>query len=395
MSEEKYKEWVDKAFQYIVKVHDRVNQLEYVNVGSTQYITKIDGDIELVFLGHDAHEGRGVGEELDITNAKERFYKGNGDPKYWRECPEWKIWNNMERALRRVGFTEIMDNDYISDEILKKTIVTNALFFTYANDSEKALAKKLNTLLGPDIVNECMKRTGELIFEVIKPKMVICSSCSMVFEPLIKNYNAGIKYEVISLKGTSRRVMRCKHNDVTVLGIPHTSYPVPLSVAAFVRDSYLGNDIGYMISNNASHSNRVFVDNKTRIKPDRLKNIIIEDSFKKSVRKEVWTDNKSFIISPHFVVRVSSTQKGYVIIRDSQFDPKNNYSKRTINNHESIVKYLETKGYGNAGATSLGEKPFRKYEKWKKGPQFVVLSILKEIDELGPELEEIYNKKEI
>lgn len=54
-----------------------------------------------------------------------------------------------------------MDNDYISDDILKKTIVTNALFFTYANDSEKGLAKRLNTLLGPDIVNECMKLTGE------------------------------------------------------------------------------------------------------------------------------------------------------------------------------------------------------------------------------------------
>lgn len=74
MSEEKYKKWVDKVFQYIEKVYDRVNQLEYVNVGSTQYIPQVDGDIELVFLGHDAHEGRGVGEKLDITNAKNRFF---------------------------------------------------------------------------------------------------------------------------------------------------------------------------------------------------------------------------------------------------------------------------------------------------------------------------------
>ena len=390
MSEEEYKKWVDEAFQYIEEVYDRVNQLKNVNVGSTQYIPKIDGEIELVFLGHDAHEGRGENDKLDITFAKERFYKGNGDPRYWRKCPEWKIWNNMERALWRAGFTEIMENGLISEEILNKTIVTNALLFTCGG-----YAKELNTRLKQDIVNDCMKLAGKLIFDVIKPRMVICSSCPLVFEPLIKNYHADIRYEVFSLKGTSRRVMRCTHKDVTVLGIPHTSYPVPLPVAAFVRDSYLGNDIGYMISNNASHSNRVFVDNKTRIKPDRLKNIIIEDSFKKSVRKEVWTDNKSFIISPHFVVRVSSTQKGYVIIRDSQFDPKNNYSKRTINNHESIVKYLETKGYGNAGATSLGEKPFRKYAEWKQGPQHVVLSILREIEELGTELEDLYNKKEI
>ena len=73
MSGEEYKKWVDKAYQYIEDVYDRVNKLEYVNVGSTQYIPKLEGDIELVFLGHDAHEGRGVGVELDITNAKERF----------------------------------------------------------------------------------------------------------------------------------------------------------------------------------------------------------------------------------------------------------------------------------------------------------------------------------
>ena len=388
MSGEEYKKWVYKAFQYIEKVCDRVDQLKNVNVGSTQYIPKIDGEIELVFLGHDAHEGRGENDKLDITFAKERFYKGNGDPRYWRKCPEWKIWNNMERALWRAGFTEIMEKGLISEEILNKTIVTNALLFTYGG-----YAKELNTRLKQDIVNDCMKLAGELIFDVIKPRMVICSSCPLVFEPLIKNYNADIRYEVIRLEGTSRRVMRCNYNDVTVLGIPHTSYPVPLPVAAFVRDSYLGNDIVYKISNIASHSNKLLVERKTQIKPDRLKNIIIEDSFKKSVKKEVWTDNKWFVISSHFIVRVSATHNGHVLIRDCQFDSNNNYSKRTINNHESIVKYLETKGYGNAGATSLGEKPFRKYEEWKQGPQFVVLSILKEIDELGSELEEIFNKK--
>lgn len=279
MRKEDYENWVEKAFQYIEDVYDRVNKLEHVNVGSTQYIPKLEGDIELVFLGHDAHEGRGVGEKLDITNAKERFYKGNGDPRCWRECPEWKIWNNMERALQRVGFTEILDNDYISDEILKKTIVTNALFFTYANDNERGLAKKLNTLLKPDIVNECMKRTGELIFEVIKPKMVICSSCSMVFEPLIKNYNADIKYEVFSLKGTSRRVMRCKHNGVTVLGIPHTSYPVPLPVAAFVSDSYLGKDIGYTMSN-VSYASSI---NPMHLRAKELKKMIRKNGANQSI----------------------------------------------------------------------------------------------------------------
>ena len=75
MSGEEYKKWVNEAYLYISKkeVYDRVNQLKYVNVGSTQYIPKIDGNVEFVFLGHDAHEGRGDNDKLDITFAKERF----------------------------------------------------------------------------------------------------------------------------------------------------------------------------------------------------------------------------------------------------------------------------------------------------------------------------------
>lgn len=274
MSEEEYKKWVDEAFQYIEEVYDRVNQLKNVNVGSTQYIPKIDGEIELVFLGHDAHEGRGENDKLDITFAKERFYKGNGDPRYWRKCPEWKIWNNMERALWRAGFTEIMENGLISEEILNKTIVTNALLFTCGG-----YAKELNTRLKQDIVNDCMKLAGKLIFDVIKPRMVICSSCPLVFEPLIKNYHADIRYEVIRLEGTSRRVMRCNYNGVTVLGIPHTSYPVPLPVAAFVRDSYLGKDVGYTMSN-VSYASSI---NPMHLRAKELQKMISKNGAKQSI----------------------------------------------------------------------------------------------------------------
>ena len=254
MRQEKYDDWVNEAYQYIKKVYPIVSQLENVNMGSTQYISKIDGDIdiEFVFLGHDAHEGLGIGEKMDITFAKERFFEGNGNPIYWRKQKEWKIWNNIETAFRRIGFTEIMNNGFISEEKLKRTIVTNALFFNYSKANAKELNKELNKCVKADIVNECMKLTGKLIFDVIKPKMVICSSCSLVFEPLImnykKNYNKDISYKIFHLEGTKKKVMRCIYNDIIVLGIPHTSYPVPLPVAAFVRDSYLGKDVGYTMS---------------------------------------------------------------------------------------------------------------------------------------------------
>ena len=358
MSEEGYKKWVDEACQYIKDVHSVVNKLEHVNVGSTQYIPQIDGHIELMFLGHDAHEGRGVGEELDITNAKERFYKGNGDPRYWRKCPEWKIWNNMERALWKVGFTEIMENGFISDEILKKTIVTNALLFTYANDNERGLAKKLNTLLGLDIVNECMKRTGELIFEVIKPKMVICSSCSMVFEPLIKNYNADIRYEAIGLEGTRKKVMRCEYNGITVLGIPHTSYPVPQAVAAFVRDSYLGKDIGYSMSNLATIPNG-FVSNKTLFNVKHVIDVVISSQDFKLTKIENSTERYS--LSDNLLLTITKTGKGYLAIRHKTFNGKIQYPNSKYDFTERYRNILKEKGWNCDTPVWLGTKLIKDY----------------------------------
>lgn len=252
MRKDDYDKWVEEACQYIKDVSTQVSQMEKVNVGSTQYIPKLEGDIEFVFLGHDAHEGRDEGTSLviNITDVNKRFYESNGDPRCWRNDSKWKIWRNIEKAFKNIGFNEIMEEGKISEDTLNKTIVTNALLFNY-KDKAKELNAELNKLK-LDIVNECMRLAGKLIFEVIKPKMVICSSCPLVFEPLINNYkknhNADIPYEVFRLEGTRKRVMRCVvdcgvDHSVTVLGIPHTSYPVPPSVAAFVRDSYLGKDI--------------------------------------------------------------------------------------------------------------------------------------------------------
>ena len=371
MSEKEYKKWVDKAFQYIEEVYDRVNQLEYVNVGSTQYIPKIDGEIEFVFLGHDAHEGRGVGEELDITNAKERFYKGNGDPRHWRECPEWKIWNNMERALWRAGFTEIMANGFISEEILMKTIVTNALLFTYGG-----YAKELNACLKQDIVNACMRLTGTLIFEVIKPKMVICSSCPLVFEPLIKNYNADVRYEVIALEGTKKRVMRCKHNDVTVLGIPHTSYPVPLPVAAFIRDSYLGKDVGYSMSNLATMPNS-FVSDKTSF---NVKHIIdMVTSSQDFNLANIENTSERYSLSDNLLLTITKTGKGYLAIRHKTFNGKIQYPNSKYEFTERYRGILKEKGWNCDTPVWLGTKFIKDFG--HKDDE-IVTKILSEINDL-------------
>ena len=139
-----------------------------------------------------------------------------------------------------------------------------------------------------------------------------------------------------------------------------------------------------------------FEERKKQIKPDNILNSMIEDSFKRYVRKGT-IDNKWYKISPNFRVQVTSVGGGEVIIRDDKYTNGINYLQTPINNQEAIIQYLKEKGYelksDGARKTSLGHKPFRKYAEWKQGPQYVVLSILREIDELGSELEDIYNKK--
>ena len=357
MRKEDYDKWVEEAYEYIGQVYPQVSKLDKVNVGSTQYIPKLDGDIEFVFLGHDAHEGRGENDKLDITFAKERFYKGNGDPRYWRKCPEWKIWNNMERALWGVGFTEIMENGLISEEILNKTIVTNALLFNY----REASAKELNAKLKIDIVNECMRLAGKLIFDVIQPKIVICSSCSLVFEPLIMNYkkncNADINYEVFHhLEGTRKKVMRCKYNGITVLGIPHTSYPIPKSVAAFVRDSYLGKDIGYSMSNLTTTPNG-FISNKIPFNVKHIIDLVTSNQDFKLTKIE--NSSERYSLSDNLLLTITKTGKGYLAIRHKNYDVQYPNSKYDFT--ERYRNILKEKGWNCDTPVWLGTKSIKDF----------------------------------
>lgn len=358
MKKENYEKWVEEAYQYIEKVYPQVCQLGHVNVGSTQYIPKLGGDIEFVFLGHDAHEGiEDANEKMDITNAKERFYIGNGDPRCWRNDPKWKIWNNIEKAFRNIGFNEIMENGYISERILNKTIVTNALLFNYSGQ-----AKELNDKLKPyNIINECMSLTGKLIFDVIKPKIVICSSCSLVFEPLILNYkknnNADIHYDVLRLNGTKKKVMKCVYDGITVLGIPHTSYPVPLSVASFVRDMYLGKEISNTISNIATQSN-VLELYRFSINPTHIIDLVTSSKDFHLIRGNT---PESYILSDILMLTITIKNKGYLAIRHKNYDNKCHYPNpkyELTDNYRDFLKEIE---WDCDSPVWVATKNFKKY----------------------------------
>ena len=378
MKKEDYIDWVEEAYQYIKKVYSQVRQLEHVNVGSTQYIPKLDGDIEFVFLGHDAHEGiLDANEKMVITNAKERFYTGNGDPRCWRKLPEWKIWNNIEIAFRNIGFHEIMENGYISEKILNKTIVTNALLFNY-----NGKAKELNDKLKSDIINECMSLSGKLIFDVIKPRMVICSSCSLVFEPLILNYkknnNVDLRYDVLRLNGTKKKVMRCVYDGITVLGIPHTSYPVPLSVAAFVRDMYLGKEIGNTISNIATPSNGSGL-YRISINPTHIIELVTSS---KDFHLIKGNTSESYRLSDNLMLTITRKNKGYLAIRHKNYDNKCHYPNPKYESTDSYRDILNEKEWDCCSPVWIGTKLFKEYGNDDNEIATNIVSEIKKIAEL-------------
>lgn len=406
--EKKYNDWIDKACDFVDLVGPTINMPAAAMQSNIS--TALGNDINIMFLGHDAHEADST---YIFENSNYFRYRCNNGNDCWdKRDREWPIWKNLRDCFINVyGDSSIMDN-------LEHLVFTNAIFFTGDHITE------VLDQIGTSVENRCMELTRDLIFDILQPKLLVCFSVGDVFDKLIGSIRKkeGFREKIIVQKFKPYHIKHtCAITQVDstiILGIPHPSgaYGVLASLPAIVRiinDMYKGGEIEKVVAtkdlflnlqetNNYKLSEREIIHGvrKEGGKTNDEMNSIIEKSFKGLVVKKIWNKEKDWYeISSNFIVKVTSTGGGYVSIRDSKFDNKNNYSKRTINNQNAIIKHLEDKGYKlkNDGArkTSLGHKPFRKYEEWKKGPQFVVLSILKEIDELGPELEEIYNKEDM
>ena len=406
--EKQYNDWIDKACDFVDLVGPTINMPAAAMQSNIS--TALGNKINIMFLGHDAHEADSNFKFENSDYFRDRCKTGNV---CWEERNEkWAIWKNL-----RDGFIKAFGESTIMDD-LDHLVFTNAIFFT-GNKIYEVLDQ-----IGTNVENSCIGLTRDLIFDILQPKFLVCFSVKDVFDKLVnsirKREGLNIKLDAMKFKPYHiKHTCAITQVDSTIiLGIPHPSgaHGVLASLPAIVRiinDMYKGCEIEKVVATKDLYLNHQETKNyklseseishevkKEGERTNNELNSIIEKSFKGLVMKKIWNKEKDWYrISSNFIVKVTSTGGGYVSIRDSKFDNKNNYSKRTINNQNAIIKHLEDKGYElkNDGArrTSLGHKPFRKYAEWKQGPQFVVLSILKEIDELGPELEEIYNQKDI
>ena len=203
MNKKRYEQWVNKVCQFIQEVGPQLN----LNPGAMQSnIEKLgDNNPEIIFLGHDAHE---LGQYEFSPAVRERFFKGNP---YWNTRFEWKIWTNLYNAFKKNGNTQLMDDE-------SKFVFTNAVFFT--GDG----VDKVNDKAGVSILDECMKLTSELVFDILKPKVLVCFSVDDVFSPL--NKATGVKFNNVKIfkpNDIRHTLALAEYEGVEIIGMPHPS----------------------------------------------------------------------------------------------------------------------------------------------------------------------------
>lgn len=356
----------------VLNKYDKIAKEYNLSYYTQSNLLEIKKNPQVLILGINPGSKGGY-EKIDENT----FLKGN---EYFTIDVNWHFWNGLKKIFEAGGIKNLLEdkNDFVFSNL-----------FHFGTPQAKDLPYEIRK--DKDYVG----LTKDLIRK-LNPNMVICLGREDCMFKLITT-----RTELIDGELSYGMV-----DNIPIYGIPHTSkfytneecMLLGKVLASLYKKEVLPKQ--EIIKDMFKAEITAFEIRRDEIKPENILNSMIEYSFKKYVRKESLNKEKDWYeISSNFIVKVTSTGGGYVSIRDGKFDKKNNYSKRTINNQDAIIKHLENNGYElkNDGArkTSLGHKPFRKYAEWKQGPQHVVLSILREIEELGPELEDIYNKKEI
>ena len=360
------RDWAEKT----VKKYDSVAKTEDSSYYTQSNLKIIKRSPKVLILGINPGSS-GNYKKID----SETFLEGNP---FFSTDVNWHLWKGLKKIFRAGGIEKLLENE--------EDFVFSNIYHFDTPKADQLLSKIKNDY-------EYIELTKELI-QKLTPTMVICLGKDDCMLKLIKSPKTLID---------DGELLYGEINSISVYGIPHTSKYYTNEESTMlgkVLASLYKKDVLPEKSEISSRFKDVicaFEERKKQINPNNILNSMIEDSFKRYVRKDT-IDNKWYRISPNFRAQVTSIGGGEVIIRDEKYINGFNYIQNPINNQDAIIQYLKEKGYelksDGARKTSLGHKPFRKYEEWKLGPQYVVLSILKEIDKLESELEDIYNKKE-
>jgi len=292
---EKYEKWVDKACDFVDLVGPTINMPAAAM--QSDISTALGNDLNVMFLGHDAHEVPKPDYKFDNSDYfKCRCKKGNENWKHRNENNRkgWPIWKNL-----RDYFIKVYGESIIMDD-LDHLVFTNAIFFT-GDHITQVLGQ-----IGTSVENRCMGLTRDLIFDILQPKLLVCFSVKDVFDKLIGSIRnkEGFREKIIVQKFKPYHIKHtCAITQVDgtiILGIPHPSgaHGVLASLPAIVRiinDLYKGIEIEKVIAtkeNNLDTNNRVNQNDFEKI-------IAIKDKIRKDGTNQ-WIDTDGMLVHEYY-----------------------------------------------------------------------------------------------
>ena len=288
--EKKYNEWIDKACEFVEKVGPSLN----MPVGAMQsdISLALGNEINIMFLGHDAHEADSTFQFKNSDYFRERCRTGNV---CWVERNEkWAIWKNL-----RDGFIKVFGESSIMDD-LDHLVFTNAIFFTGDHITE------VLDQIGTSVENRCMELTRDLIFDILQPKLLVCFSINDVFDKLIgsvrnkEDFHEKIivqKFKPYHIKHTCAIT---QVGSTIILGIPHPSgaHGVLASLPAIVR---IINDLSKKeIIENIVATKEKYLDVSNAVNKNDLERIIaLKDIIRKDGTNQ-WIDPEGILVYEYY-----------------------------------------------------------------------------------------------
>ena len=372
MIQEELKKWAEE----VVQTYNPIRRSYYTQSD----LTKIKESPEILILGINPGS-TGIAKEPITADV---FLKGNKS--FSEREKSWHLWKNLRKILSAGGVDYLLDDE-------SRFVFSNV----YHCDTLKA------NELSPDLKDEqLVKLTIELI-KKLHPVRVLCLGKNGCWQALEKA--SGMKTNEL-IKG---ELNYAKLDGIPIYGIKHTS-----SFYTNEESAMIGKVLAALFNGQVEHDAEkiaiqfkdeieAFEKRRDQLKPESIWKWMIEKAFEQychlTQHKEM-DNNIWYEITPDIVAGVSAKNKGNVIIRHSNFDPKDNYSKHLNDNkykhRDELKECLKKYGYDLTKEdikTSLGHKPFKKYKDYEdkdKGPQYVVLSILEEFAELKDKFETIF-----
>lgn len=216
---EKYDAWVEKVCAWIDEVGPEINRPS----SAMQSPPALDGNCEILFLGHDAHEPG----NFNVNGAnKRRFYEGNGTfasaDKTW-----WPYWVKPCRSFKRIG-----EEDSLAPG---KFMLMNLFYFGGENIVGSTKEVGIKAML------QCISFTDELVHEIVKPKVIVCFSKQNVYRWLcnskLESYIADSKTVKLADKYS---ILQGTWGGIPVIGMNHPS--------ARVSNDYFDTVFKYVVS---------------------------------------------------------------------------------------------------------------------------------------------------